>query len=71
MKEILLSFIQTKSTVQHWMNSEEYQSNRGYTFHMFLYSRYKIIEYGWDNGDDRLRIKTETPEQLTWFLLSI
>lgn len=71
MNEILLSFIQTHAAVQLWMSSNEYKNKRGYTFHQFLYCRFNIIDYAWDNGSDRIRIKTKTPEQLTWFLLKL
>ena len=70
MNEIILSKIQSAAAVRHWMRSQEYRKDT-YSFTDFLEKKYNIIEAEWIYNTDTLRIKTKTPEQLTWFLLNV
>jgi hypothetical protein len=68
MNEILLSKEQTESIIADYR-----KGNRQELFWVFLKEKYHKIEIDWSMtyGTGRVRIKTETPEQLTWFLLHV
>lgn len=70
MNEIILSKIQSGAATRHWRLSTNFSSG-AYSFTDFLEKKYNIIEAEWIYNTDRLRIKTKTPEQLTWFLLNL
>lgn len=67
MNEIILSNEQSKKVVANWIQSKDKHDN----FHSYLNLYFNIIEYEWVYNTDKLRVKTKTPEQLTWFLLNI
>ena len=67
MNEIILSNEQSKKVVANWIQSKDKHDN----FHSYLYLYFNIIEYEWVYNTDKLRVKTNTPEQLTWFLINI
>ena len=74
MNEIILSIEQTKSVVALWsLEKPSYiHDNNIYNFGDYLFHVHNLTEIEWVKGDDRwnrLRVKTKTPEQLTWFLL--
>jgi hypothetical protein len=68
MNEILLSKEQTEAIIADYR-----KGNSSELFGVFLKEKYHIIEIDWrmTYGTGRVRIKTETPEKLTWFLLNV
>ena len=72
MNEIILSVQQSKSVVDLWsLEKPSYiHDNNINNFADYLFRVHNLTEIGWVSWN-RLRIKTKTPEQLTWFLLKI
>ena len=72
MNEIILSVQQSKSVVDLWsLEKPSYiHDNNINNFGDYLFRVHNLTEIGWVSWN-RLRIKTKTPEQLTWFLLKI